>query len=357
MSTSKFTFCIPNLNKIKYLPACIESMLAQDCPNWRCVFVDGYSTDGSWEYMQQFASDSRFELVRGLKQGMYADWNECLKYVNTEYFYFLTSDDTCYPGLVSKTTNALDKHPDIDACHFQFVLIDAAGKTIKSPDEVIDFYYSIYNEVNQVTHIRSGVCEFVLHFVYRTIYTTITSLVFRKSLISKLGGFTTQFGSIGDFDWTMRLTMHTDILYIPELLATWRIYSEQATQSSNYLEDLRKVLDVGRSNLNVFEKTAQAKSLKKRLEHHQLLTEFESHYAAGLYKKILSSKGTLATFQHLYIAASHFPIYPFKKLINRLTMNQLYDYKSRLQLAYELIEAYGLQWPPQPELISDFHKE
>ncbi|NER52725.1 MAG: glycosyltransferase family 2 protein, partial [Symploca sp. SIO1A3] len=74
MGSPKFTFCIPNLNKIKYLPACIESMLAQDCQDWRCVFVDGYSTDGSWEYMEQFASDPRFLLLRGRQQGMYTDW-------------------------------------------------------------------------------------------------------------------------------------------------------------------------------------------------------------------------------------------------------------------------------------------
>ena len=129
MSKPRFTFCIPNLNKIQYLPACIESMLAQDCRDWKCVFVDGYSTDGSWEYMQQFAADPRFLLLRGLKQGMYADWNECLRHVDTEYFYILTSDDTCFPELMSRTVNALDAYPNVDACHFQFCLINETVKT------------------------------------------------------------------------------------------------------------------------------------------------------------------------------------------------------------------------------------
>ena len=348
MSSPRFTFCIPNLNKIEYLPACIESMLAQDCQDWKCVFVDGYSTDGSWEYMQQFANDSRFLLLRGRKQGMYADWNECLKYVNTDYFYFLTSDDTCYPKLVSTTTKALDAYPDIDVCHFQFSLIDKQGKTVTLPkggayQQRIDFY----SEVNQHMHRRSGICEFMMHFVYGAMYTTITSLVFRSKLIEKMQGFKSIYGSVGDFDWTMRLCLLTDILYLPELLATWRIYDEQATKQSTLMQYQKNLLAVVKDNFDYFSIIQESYHLKLSVVRKQLLSSFIDNHASSLYKGIFFSKNVVDIFGNLFFLLVNYPLFMPKKIINRLSMGKFYSYPTRIAFAEELINCYGLNWPPE----------
>lgn len=348
MSQPRFTFCIPNLNKMEYLPACIEGVLAQDCADWKCVFVDGYSTDGSWEYMQQFASDSRFLLLRGLKQGMYADWNECLKYVDTDYFYFLTSDDTCFPSLVSTTVQALDRYSDVDACHFQFALIDQEGKIIKSPEEVIRNHFDFYCDVNKYAHRRSGLCEFMMHFVYRAMYMTITSLVFRSNLIEKLKGFKTNYGPAGDFDWTMRLVLLTDILYIPKLLATWRSYDEQASKKTTLVQFQKTLLDVSRDNLNHFLSTEQAYKLKKPVDSKQILGTFFDNHASSIYKQILTSRQLQAILESSFTLLSCYPFYFPKKIINRISLDKVYSFPSRHSLAQKFIEQYGLDWPPKP---------
>lgn len=346
MQNPRFTFCIPNLNKIKYLPACIESVLAQSCDDWRCVFVDGYSTDGSWEYMQQFASDPHFLILRGLKQGMYADWNECLRYVETEYFYFLTSDDICFPELVYTTVNALDKYPNIDACHFQFCLIDETGKRIQSFESITQQQCELYCEVNQYPHVRSGVCEFIMHFAYRAIYTTITSLVFRRNLLDCLKGFKTTYGVIGDYDWTMRLGLFTDVLYIPKLLATWRTYAEQATKTSNHLENQARLLDIAQENLNYFISLKSAQALRKPIKTKQVLADFKNHHASALYKQMLSARTVADMKKYASQAISSYPFYPARKTLNRLSLNTLYSYPARIHLAQELIDDYNLKWLP-----------
>ena len=351
MSSPRFTFCIPNLNKIEYLPACIESMLAQDCQEWKCVFVDGYSTDGSWEYMQQFANDSRFLLLRGCKKGMYADWNECLKYVDTDYFYFLTSDDTCYPKLVSTTIKALDRYPDIDVCHFQFSLIDKQGKTVTLPKKgTYQQRADFYAEVNQHMHRRSGICEFMMHFVYGAMYTTITSLVFRSNLIEKMQGFKSIYGSVGDFDWTMRLCLLTDILYLPELLATWRIYDEQATKQSTLRQYQKNLLAVVKDNFDYFSTIQESYHLKLPVVRKQLLSSFIDNHASSLYKEIFSSKNALDFFKSLFILLFNYPLFIQKKIINRLSMGIFYPYPTRTVFAQKLINCYGLNWPPEVKI-------
>ena len=348
MSNSRFTFCIPNLNKIQYLPACIESMLAQDCEDWKCIFVDGYSTDGSWEYMQQFASDPRFSIRRGIKQGMYADWNECLRHVDTEYFYILTSDDTCFPSLVSTTVEALDQYTDVDACHFQYAFINETGQIIQSPEEITKSLFALYCDVNQSTHRRSGICEFMMHFAYRTIYTTITSLVFRRRLIDKMQGFKVIYGSSGDFDWTMRLGLFTDILYIPELLATWRTYNSQATQLTPVLATQNAHICIAQNNLHYFLSTDQEKPLCRPINKHRLLEDFFNRHAFILLQKVTKEK-TLDSFIHNGLRLiRRYPFYIPKKVLNRISFDRLYRYSNDLELAQEYIKDYDLNWPPIP---------
>jgi len=351
MQNPRFTFCIPNLNKIKYLPACIESVLAQSCDDWRCVFVDGYSTDGSWEYMQQFASDPRFLIRRGIKQGMYADWNECLKQVDTDYFYFLTSDDICFPELVSSTVKALDAHPDVDVCHFQFCLINEAGQTIQSFESITRQQCDLYCEVNQYPHLRSGLCEFMMHFVYRAIYTTITSLVFRSSVIDYLKAFKTTSGVIADYDWTMRLGLFTDVLYIPKLLATWRIYAEQATRGSKRLENQAQLLAIAQDNLSDLASTKLIQKLKRPIHSNQILADFRDQHASALYEQIFTTRTIIDIQKCLFLSTTSYPFYVAKKALNRLSLNTVYSYPDRLELAQTRIHQYGLQWPPLQNLF------
>lgn len=345
MSNPKFTFCIPNLNKIQYLPACIDSMLSQTCGDWKCIFVDGYSTDGCWEYMQQYADDPRFILKRGLKQGMYADWNECLKHVDTEYFYFLTSDDTCYPELVSTTTQELDRHQDIDACHFNFSMINEAGHIVKDPNEITLQRCDIYHQLNQHFHRRSGIFDYFMHYVYRAIYTTITSLVFRKRLISNIGGFSTQCGSVGDFDWTMRMNLATDVLFIPKLLATWRIYEEQATKCSTRYDNKEKLLKIAIENLNLFAEKQTRFDLAKPIDRNKLIKDFRIEHASSAYERIFLSRNLTDFLENAKFSVQNYPLYPYKKIINRLSLNRFYPYPKRTDLAHDLIYEYGLKWP------------
>jgi hypothetical protein len=42
-------------------------------------------------------------------------------------------------------------------------------------------------------------------------------------------GFETKWGSVGDFEWQMRVALVYNCIFLPEKLATWRVHPEQAT--------------------------------------------------------------------------------------------------------------------------------
>jgi glycosyltransferase involved in cell wall biosynthesis len=347
MSQPRFTFCIPNLNKIEYLPDCIQGMLAQHAIDWCCVFVDGNSTDGSWEYMQQFSADPRFKLLRGRGQGMYEDWNECLRHVETEYFYFLTSDDTCFPKLVSSTVAALDAYPQIDVCHFLYAFIDANGEMTHTPEQVIESNFSIYQEPNRQTHIRSGLCEFILHFVYRSIYRTMTSLVMRKRLIDRLQGFSSQYGSAGDFDWTMRLCLETDVLFLPELLATWRLYEAQATQLAGDEKLVANTMAVAFKNLDYLLNSDREYAAHCTIDPANLRSRLYDDHAAAILRSVGTGDWGVDTQQVLKLLQRH-PLYIVRKLLNRALLPAYRPYYGNDEFALRFIAQCQLDWPPKP---------
>jgi glycosyltransferase involved in cell wall biosynthesis len=352
MTHPRFTFCIPNLNKIQYLPTCIHSVLLQSSDAWECVIIDGYSSDGSWEYLQKFAADPRFKILRGLKQGMYADWNECLRHVETEYFYFLPSDDVCDKNLVDQTTLALDSHLDIDACHFQFNYIDESGQVTLSYDEILQSQLPFYSGVSQYAHRRSAHCEFMMHFVYRTVYRTMNSLVFRRDLIEKMGGFSSCYGSAGDYDWSMRLSFYTDILYIPELLASWRRYDEQATQASGSPQNFENILKIAALNLEAFLQLDSVDYLADKVDAKRMLSHLNYKYQNSVYRQssqVGSGKDKLSLnseirriVPNLFVSYRDFVLRSFALL----SSYRLFPYVSEKGFSKKLLYDFKLTWPP-----------
>jgi hypothetical protein len=298
--------------------------------------------------MQQFASDPRFLLIRGHQQGMYVDWNECLRHIETEYFYFLTSDDTCYPELVSTTTSALDKYKDIDACHFKFAMIDGAGKIIQDYDQIVRRKFPLYSDLINYTHQRSGICEFFMHCVYRSLYITITSLVFRYKTIEKLESFSSQYGTSGDYDWTMRLGLITDVLYIPKLLATWRIHQNQMTQNTQSPDVIARNLAIANKNLEIFiAKPDLSKRIKKPLDIDNILSHLSYEYRFRLFRDNLFTINILRSAWHLQLLlrkhAKLFFSYGIRWFRNDKSS---WLYSSRTKSVVKLIRNYGLEWPP-----------
>ena len=96
--TCKTSVIIPVYNTEKYLPACLDSVLAQTQHDIEVILVDDGSTDGSLEIERAYAKrDSRVRMIQqpNLKQG--SARNRGLAMAQGEYIYFMDSDDIIVP--------------------------------------------------------------------------------------------------------------------------------------------------------------------------------------------------------------------------------------------------------------------
>ena len=67
---------VPVYNVEKYLPKCLDSLLAQTWQELEIIVVDDGSPDNSWDIMQEYARrDSRVRLIRQKNGGLSAARN------------------------------------------------------------------------------------------------------------------------------------------------------------------------------------------------------------------------------------------------------------------------------------------
>ena len=229
-NSPKVSVLLPVLNSLPFLHERLQTIENQTFHDWELVIVDGYSDDGSWELLQSFANnDARCKLTQSPRRGVYAALNECIRQTAGEYVYVATSDDTMQPNCLEAMVTALDAHRECDVCHTCLQIIDAQGHPIDNWRQFDSARF--YGELINLPHIRRAPLDGLLHCALYMMYCSLTQLLMRRTVFEKVGIFPTNRGTIGDFEWGMRVGLTCNILHIPVTLATWRRHPEQATNA------------------------------------------------------------------------------------------------------------------------------
>lgn len=101
MNTEKsplISVIVPVYKVEKYLPACLDSLLAQTYRNFELILVDDGSPDKCWEILQQYAAqDARVRIFRKENGGVSSARNFGLEQARGEYIGFVDSDDFVAP--------------------------------------------------------------------------------------------------------------------------------------------------------------------------------------------------------------------------------------------------------------------
>ena len=105
----KISVVMPVYNVVRFLPSCLDSLLAQSFRDWKCLLVDDGSDDGSQDVCRRYAErDARFSVRRTENHGAYAARNFGLSMADGEAVYFCDSDDILHPELLERLVSALE---------------------------------------------------------------------------------------------------------------------------------------------------------------------------------------------------------------------------------------------------------
>lgn len=111
-----------------YLPATIESVLAQTSPDWEMVVVDNGMSPAVAEIVARYADDDRIRLVRQENRGYRGGVTAAAEAASGRYFSVLDSDDKIMPSFVSVMAGVIAAEPGIGAVGCDAVQFDDAGQ-------------------------------------------------------------------------------------------------------------------------------------------------------------------------------------------------------------------------------------
>lgn len=254
--TPKVSIVLPSLNNRQYLEERFETILNQTFTDWELVIIDNYSDDGAWELIKEFAQrDTRFRISQAPREGIYINWNNCIRLARGEYIYIATNDDTMTPDCLEKMVKALEQYPDCEICHVKCKIIDGKGKELKGYWEKLpasQFYGDLMNK----SHIRFAPYDGILYCALSTVYFGPLQLLIRRSVFDKVGFFPLEWGSEGDFEWGMRAALVCNTIHIPETLVAWRIHPQQSTNIQAHKTSAQKIrfIEMVQAALPILEK-------------------------------------------------------------------------------------------------------
>ena len=217
MSAPRVTISIPSYNYGRFIGQTIESVLAQDYPDYEVLVIDDASKDDSAEVVGRYR-DPRIQYIQNSTNiGQFATINKALHLGRGEYFINLASDDIWYPGLLRRAVNLLETHPKLMAVHTAEYCIDPGGRKLT----INTAAYPAYAEGAEALQafFRGG-----WHFSF-------SSCVMRRSIALRRGGFEKEFGEFADSAMFVRLCGSGDIAFQRDCLLGYRLHGTSVSDN------------------------------------------------------------------------------------------------------------------------------
>lgn len=131
------TIAIPFLGSRSYLREAVESVIAQECPQWRLVVCEDDRGEEGIDAMLAAYNDARITHRRDTARLDIAGiFNCCLESADTELVTLLHHDDRLRPNYVASMLAAAERHPQAIAFFCRAKVIDARGRPCWGPRDL-----------------------------------------------------------------------------------------------------------------------------------------------------------------------------------------------------------------------------
>jgi glycosyltransferase involved in cell wall biosynthesis len=184
----KISIITASLNRKEFIGAAIESVLAQNYPDFEHWIIDGGSSDGTLEYLQQYP---HLKLLSEPDLGVYDAWNKGIDRATGDFVAILNSDDVYAPRAFENCAKAVAAASS--------VLVVSGGCQI----------YRRGLQGNEIEmHRYQDPRRYRLSLRNATVgLPIINSRFFHRSLFEQLGGFDLAYAVASDRDFLIRASL------------------------------------------------------------------------------------------------------------------------------------------------------
>lgn len=226
----RISIVTPSLNQREFLEDAMCSVLEQNYPNLEYIVIDGGSTDGSVELIQQYAK-SLAHWVSEPDDGQAHAINKGLQRATGDVVAYLNGDDTYMPGAFEAIVAALDENPSA-----QWV----CGPCLQTDERSGDFRLLVPEVPDDPSRWLFKPSGARYRFPQPGVF-------LRKSLVDALGMFREDLHYSFDYEYFQRaLFAGYQPVVINTTLATFRIHhgSKTGSNSAGFAADDLAVADL-----------------------------------------------------------------------------------------------------------------
>lgn len=189
---------IPTFNSSVSLPLTLQSIINQSYKYWKCYLVDDGSTDGTIAVAEDFSKqDERITVLSrpGAKKGANTCRNLGWKKSMSDYIMFVDADDLLLEGCLENRAMVIRSEPVAEVLIFQTEMVNENGVFLmKFP----------CREKSQTELIRL--------FIEHKIQWQTMSPVWKRSFLSKIGGWNEDYFRLQDVELNIRALLHQPLI-------------------------------------------------------------------------------------------------------------------------------------------------
>jgi glycosyltransferase involved in cell wall biosynthesis len=205
-------------NGMPYLPAAMDSLMAQSFGDFELVVVNDGSKDDSEAVLRRYAeADPRVRLISRSNKGLIASLNEAAAASRAPLLARMDADDVCHPNRFARQVQAMQARPDVVALGTWMRLIDSAGRVTLPPGQ------PPVGAAGMQRAFRRGT-GFIGH----------PTLMMRRQAFEAVGRYRSAYRHAEDLDLFYRLTFVGTVDNLPEHLLDYRTHGENVSVRHGY---------------------------------------------------------------------------------------------------------------------------
>ncbi|HWZ03611.1 MAG TPA: glycosyltransferase [Mucilaginibacter sp.] len=194
--TFDISYIIATRNRLPLLKITLQKLMDELQPNEEIVVVDGNSTDGAKEYLQQLFDDRKIhQFISEPDRNQAHGWNKAILMAKGTLIKKIIDDDVFDFSAIRQCKQFMLDHPNVDVCISNCINVDSG------PGNKVD----LISRLKEFEQWKSGATSC---FTFNDVY-----MLIRKSAISYAGLYDTQF-TMMDWEYSLRLSwLKLNIVY------------------------------------------------------------------------------------------------------------------------------------------------
>jgi glycosyltransferase involved in cell wall biosynthesis len=208
---------IPVYNGQRFLSETLESVISQTMTGWEIIAINDESTDNSRKvlklYTERYPDKIRCISVRN--GGVSRARNTGVSLARGKYIAFLDQDDLWMPEKLQLQTELLSSDETLGMVFTNEALIDETGSVTR--EKAITFGAAQHGAIFESLLFDN--------------FIPISSVLVKKDLFLKAGGFDPRFSLAEDYDLLLKIVRETRVDYIDMPLLRYREHRESGTHT------------------------------------------------------------------------------------------------------------------------------